>query len=101
MLLNTCITFSKLVRPKRTASPMLFKHGNILINLSVYLDLKLREGVNLGLDASEHMYYVFKACSAKEDSITHVIQAREHTDKPIGLFRSEVKGRSKPWAGCF
>jgi imidazolonepropionase-like amidohydrolase len=45
-----------------------------------------REGVNLGLDASEHMYYVFKACSAKEDSITQVIRLREHTDNPVSLF---------------
>jgi imidazolonepropionase-like amidohydrolase len=48
--------------------------------------VKLTEAAEQGLDASEHLYYVFKACSAKEDSITNLIQKRQHTDKPIGLF---------------
>jgi imidazolonepropionase-like amidohydrolase len=48
--------------------------------------VKITEAVDRGLDASEHMYYVFKGCSSKEDSITALIQAREHTNNPIGLF---------------
>lgn len=48
--------------------------------------VKLTEAVEQGLDASEHLFYVFKACSAKEDSITQLIQTRQQTDKPIGLF---------------
>jgi imidazolonepropionase-like amidohydrolase len=48
--------------------------------------VELKEAASLGMDGSEHLYYVFKACSSKEDSITAVIRQREHTDKPIGLF---------------
>ncbi|WP_411274869.1 amidohydrolase family protein [Daejeonella sp.] len=48
--------------------------------------VKLREAVDRGLDASEHLYYIFKACSSKEDSITHAIIQSERTAKPIGLF---------------
>ena len=39
-----------------------------------------------GLDASEHLYYVFKACSTREDSLTAVIRQSQGTAKPIGLF---------------
>jgi len=48
--------------------------------------VELKEAAELGMDGSEHLYYVFKACSSKEDSITAVIRQQEHTDKPIGLF---------------
>jgi len=48
--------------------------------------VKLTDAVARGLDGSEHLYYVFKACSAKEDSITNLIIQSQHTDKPIGLF---------------
>jgi imidazolonepropionase-like amidohydrolase len=48
--------------------------------------VELTEAVALGMNGSEHLYYVFKACSAKEDSITAVIRQSEHTAKPIGLF---------------
>jgi predicted amidohydrolase YtcJ len=46
----------------------------------------LREASDRGLDASEHLYYVFKACSSKEDSITTAVQRSLGTDKPLGLF---------------
>jgi imidazolonepropionase-like amidohydrolase len=48
--------------------------------------VELKEAAALGMDGSEHLYYVFKACSSKEDSITEVIQKSEHTARPIGLF---------------
>jgi len=48
--------------------------------------VKIKEAVDRGLDASEHLYYIFKACSAKEDSITNAIIQSEGTAKPIGLF---------------
>ncbi len=48
--------------------------------------VELTEAAGLGMDGSEHLYYVFKACSAKEDSITALIRLQEHTDHPIGLF---------------
>ncbi|MBS1606845.1 MAG: amidohydrolase family protein [Bacteroidetes bacterium] len=48
--------------------------------------VELKEAAGLGMDGSEHLYYVFKACSSKEDSITDEIRRREHTDHPIGLF---------------
>jgi len=48
--------------------------------------VELKDAVALGMNGSEHLYYVFKACSSKEDSITHLIREREHTDRPIGLF---------------
>ena len=48
--------------------------------------VKITEAIDRGLDASEHLYYIFKGCSAKEDSITTFIQQREHTARPIGLF---------------
>src|SRR5258707_5235918 len=38
------------------------------------------------MDESGHLYYVFKACSSKEDSITDAIRKSEHTARPIGLF---------------
>ncbi|SNC62665.1 Amidohydrolase family protein [Hymenobacter gelipurpurascens] len=46
----------------------------------------LREASDRGLDASEHLYYVFKACSSKEDSITTAVQRSLGTAKPLGLF---------------
>ena len=48
--------------------------------------VELKEAASLGMDGSEHLYYVFKACSSKEDSITIEIRKSEHTDHPIGLF---------------
>jgi len=48
--------------------------------------VELKEAASLGMDGSEHLYYVFKACSSKEDSITTEIRNSEHTDHPIGLF---------------
>ncbi|MBB4601851.1 imidazolonepropionase-like amidohydrolase [Hymenobacter luteus] len=46
----------------------------------------LREASARGLDASEHLYYVFKGCSAKEDSITQAVQRSLGTARPLGLF---------------
>ncbi|UOQ64359.1 amidohydrolase family protein [Hymenobacter volaticus] len=46
----------------------------------------LREASERGLDASEHLYYVFKGCSAKEDSITKAVENSLSTPKPLGLF---------------
>ncbi|SDX58918.1 amidohydrolase family protein [Hymenobacter psychrophilus] len=46
----------------------------------------LAEAAAAGLDASEHLYYVFKACSNREDSLTAVIRQSQGTAKPIGLF---------------
>jgi len=48
--------------------------------------VKLTEGVERGMDGSEHMFNVYKACSSKEDSLTDLIQQRQHTDKPIGFY---------------
>jgi len=48
--------------------------------------VKLTEGVERGMDGSEHMFNVYKACSSKEDSLTTLIQQREHTDKPISFY---------------
>ena len=48
--------------------------------------VELKEAAGLGMNGSEHLYYVFKACSSKEDSITQVIREREHSERPIGLF---------------
>jgi imidazolonepropionase-like amidohydrolase len=46
----------------------------------------LGEAVKRGLDATEHLYYVFKACSGKEDSITTAVRNSLSTSKPLGLF---------------
>ncbi|OGX90324.1 hypothetical protein BEN49_07115 [Hymenobacter coccineus] len=46
----------------------------------------LGDAVARGLDATEHLYYVFKACSGKEDSLTAVVRASLKTPKPLGLF---------------
>lgn len=48
--------------------------------------VELKDAAALGMDGSEHLYYVFKACSSKEDSITDAIRQSEHTPRPIGLF---------------
>ena len=48
--------------------------------------VELKEAAALGMDGSEHLYYVFKACSSKEDSITDLIRQSENTAHPIGLF---------------
>ena len=48
--------------------------------------VELKDAVALGMDGSEHCFYIFKACSSKEDSITNLIRQREHTDHPIGLY---------------
>ncbi|GAA4494810.1 amidohydrolase family protein [Hymenobacter ginsengisoli] len=46
----------------------------------------LGEAVNRGLDGTEHLYYVFKACSGKEDSLTALVRNSLSTSKPLGLF---------------
>ena len=46
----------------------------------------LGEAVKRGLDATEHLYYVFKACSGKEDSLTALVRTSLKTPKPLGLF---------------
>ncbi len=46
----------------------------------------LGEAVTDGLDATEHLYYVFKACSGKEDSLTALVRNSLKTSKPLGLF---------------
>ncbi len=46
----------------------------------------LAESIRAGLDATEHLYYVLKACSGKEDSLTAVARASQGTAKPLGLF---------------
>lgn len=46
----------------------------------------LGEAVARGLDATEHLYYVFKACSGKEDSLTALVRNSLGTSKPLGLF---------------
>ncbi|GAA3928312.1 amidohydrolase family protein [Hymenobacter algoricola] len=48
--------------------------------------VKLSEAIGQGLDATEHLYYVFKACSGKEDSLTALVQQSLRTAKPLGLF---------------
>ena len=48
--------------------------------------VELKDAASLGMDGSEHLYYIFKACSSKEDSLTRLIREREHSDRPIGLF---------------
>jgi imidazolonepropionase-like amidohydrolase len=48
--------------------------------------VELKETAELGMNGSEHLYYVFKACSSREDSITDLIRQKEHTASPIGLF---------------
>ena len=47
--------------------------------------VKLTEAIDRGLDGTEHLYYLFKACSAKEDSVTQVF-ARAPVDRPLNLF---------------
>ncbi len=46
----------------------------------------LAEAIGRGLDATEHLYYVLKACSGKEDSLTALVRASQGTAKPLGLF---------------
>ncbi|WP_324679239.1 amidohydrolase family protein [Hymenobacter sp. GOD-10R] len=48
--------------------------------------VKLGDAVERGLDATEHLYYVFKACSGKEDSLTTLVKKSLTTSKPLGLF---------------
>ena len=46
----------------------------------------LAESIRAGLNGTEHLYYVFKACSGKEDSLTALVRASQGTAKPLGLF---------------
>ena len=46
----------------------------------------LATAVKRGLDATERLYYVFKACSGKEDSLTALVRNSLNTPKPLGLF---------------
>jgi len=46
----------------------------------------LGAAVAQGLDATEHLYYVLKACSGKEDSLTALVRNSLSTSKPLGLF---------------
>ncbi|TGE17549.1 amidohydrolase family protein [Hymenobacter elongatus] len=48
--------------------------------------VKLSEAIAQGLDATEHLYYVFKGCSSKEDSLTALVTQSLRTPKPLGLF---------------
>lgn len=48
--------------------------------------VRLREAVAQGLDATEHMYYVLKSTSSKEDALTEEIVQRLNTDDPLGFW---------------
>jgi len=48
--------------------------------------VKLGDAVKAGLDATEHLYYLFKACSGQEDSLTALVKNSLGTPKPLGLF---------------
>jgi len=48
--------------------------------------VKLSDAVARGLDGTEHLYYLLKACSGKEDSLTALVQASQSTARPLGLF---------------
>lgn len=50
------------------------------------ISVTLGEAVRQGLDATEHLYYVLKACSGKEDSLTALVRNSLATSKPLGLF---------------
>ena len=45
----------------------------------------LAEAIKRGLDGTEHLYYVFKACSGKEDSLTALVRNSWKTPQPLGL----------------
>ncbi|MBD2770435.1 amidohydrolase family protein [Hymenobacter sp. BT664] len=46
----------------------------------------LGQAVKRGLDATEHLYYVFKACSGKEDSLTTLAGNSLNPPGALGLF---------------
>ncbi|MGI4835418.1 MAG: amidohydrolase family protein [Janthinobacterium lividum] len=46
----------------------------------------LGEAIGRGLDGTEHLYYLLKACSGKEDSLTALVRASQGTAHPLGLF---------------
>lgn len=48
--------------------------------------VEIKEAASLGMNGSEHLYYVVKGCSSKEDSITAAVKQSENTPRPIGLF---------------
>lgn len=50
--------------------------------------VEIKDAAALGMDGSEHMYYVFKGCSSREDSITNVVRQSEHTARPVGLYQA-------------
>ncbi|GAA4352536.1 amidohydrolase family protein [Hymenobacter saemangeumensis] len=50
------------------------------------VSVKLAEAAAAGLDATEHLYYVYKACSGKEDSLTALVRASQGSAQPLGLF---------------
>ncbi len=50
------------------------------------ISVTLGEAVRQGLDATEHLYYVLKACSGKEDSLTTLVRNSLPIAKPLGLF---------------
>lgn len=48
------------------------------------------EGVDLGLDGSEHLYYVMKACSPKADSLTRVNPGYGMMNEIIDTYDEEL-----------
>jgi imidazolonepropionase-like amidohydrolase len=64
------------------------KSRGMLVTGHMPYSVELKEAAALGMNGSEHLYYVFKSCSSKEDSITEVIRKSESTPRPIGLFQA-------------
>lgn len=48
--------------------------------------VRFNEAVKEGLDATEHMYYVLKGTSSREDEITEEIIQRQYTDDPLSFW---------------
>ncbi|MDZ7771178.1 MAG: amidohydrolase family protein [Balneolaceae bacterium] len=45
-----------------------------------------RNAVRLGLDATEHMYYVYKAASSEANALTREYTARMNDEDPLGFY---------------
>ncbi len=48
--------------------------------------ISLGDAIDRGLDITEHLYYAFKAGSAREDSITALVLKSTYTNQPIGFY---------------
>jgi imidazolonepropionase-like amidohydrolase len=61
---------------------------NMIVTGHMPMSVRFGEAVDRGLDATEHLYYVFKGGAANEDSVTTAVIERWDSPDPLGFWNA-------------